>query len=159
MATVTKSTPVGNPKSLSEQIQAIEDRYASNECYTSEGLKNTIDSKDRQLCNWVLSQSDRERLNSEVEDDRVVLDMAKCYEDAIALLKSLFLADQLKEDHDFTVDQLAEAVESASTDTLPDEVRVEIQGDIIPMAPELDTCRLKFERMDKDEAVYSVHCL
>jgi hypothetical protein len=29
---------------------------------------------------------------------------------------------------------------------------------IIPSA-ELDNCRVEFERMDEDEAVYSVHCL
>lgn len=170
MATVTKVAPVGNPKSLSEQIQDIENSYSG--CPTVDDIQSEIAKKERDR-DFASNPFAAGRLAAEVNKCRIALKIAECYQAAITLLKSQFLADQIKQDRDFVLSEIETALVEASVPfpvdapsgsvnfdkpevTLPREISIEITGDTLPTQAGFDGCSVTLERIEGDQAFYSV---
>lgn len=170
MATVTKSSPVSNPKSLLEQIKTIEDRYTG---YTSEALKAEIARRRAKLEKLQPGTLAYKDVAADLEDFECVLSMAETNEEYSKLLKGLFLADQLKQDHDFVTRELETALVGNSIDspveapfgsvnfdkpevTLPDEVYIELTGDVLPVTVKLTGATLSLDRIKDGHAFYTV---
>ena len=114
--------------SYSDQVKAIEARWEEGECYPAEGIRNAVKPLYAKLENLDSNSSECLDLQADINDQEIVITMAECYQAAIDLARSQFLANQLKEDYDHTVGQLTAAIEDSGDEH---EVSIDVLGDVI----------------------------
>ena len=160
MATITKSAPSSNSQSLSDRIKDIESKLANGDFYTSKGLKNSLTTLEKQLYEAV-TPPEVDEARDLIADHEIIIAMAEQIESFPPLLRSLFLADQLKQDVEATADQVQEVaftLESMMNDDIPREVTIEILGDVVPVSISFDDRKVDYKLVSyKDgEATYAI---
>lgn len=152
MSTVLQTKPERNRKlTPTELVRQIEEDYTG---YPASGILSEINRLKEKVERLDPADPALKHTLAEIEDFECVHSMAESYESLLRIARQSFLNQQLKEDYDFTSQQVIDALPghyiSAS------HVEIDVMGDVLPVSVCHDGLRLTLQSVANGVATYSV---